>query len=878
MAVRRHTSRLWAALIVTALAAAGTVAVAAPAAALPGSMVVTSNLETTSSPTMHTDMPLRVSMGGVTFSPTVGTLTVHDGNDLIAEKDAVWSAHSNALEIVVDGAHLTRDRMELRVTYTRSITEAEETFVLDLEHPRVASQLSFAPHVTQVTGTKIVGGLAVACTFDDVAPDATCTPKSTLLQLPTYSTVSAAVSASFVPVRRADGEVQRVAASHPKIEDYSAHLIDIGLHNFPDILKTVGRKRLDATGNATISWQTGTILAFAQLSMRIEHDDPDVFQSNPVNPWTKDAIFPYVVAPRETTLDVAVSNLAPAVGDTATLTVGTRAGADSCGDTITVLRGTTVVDTQTIGGGRPCATATVTVPVTAPHGPSSEPLLGPDALTVRYTSTLAGSFSGLIATDQTVTVNWRPVATTTELSVSPLNPTTMQDVTATATVTQGAAGSAVSGTTVRFVVATTAGGTVATLTGHTDAAGIATVRVPALAADDYRITATAAAPNSFTSGSSDTATLSTVRVPSALELSTPASTPAGSSATATATITSDAPAPGGSVTFLVDGVAVDVVPVTNGAASTTLDTSALGTQAITAEYGGDDRVSGSTASASTTVTALPIDVTLSAADASLHPGQTLIATATACAPETNGAIPSGTAIFTLGATQVATVDGVLTDGCLEFVTTVPVTELGAFDLEVAVALDAPFESGAAALRAEQGIWVTPWTSVVTGSLSASEVDQGAPAVFDVSVTATDALINTGALFAGASGTAGTHGIPVATGTVTLLVDGIATGAPVALHQGNAALPLPTSTVGEFTIGARYTPDTTAVAPSEIHASGAVTFAVVRPTVTPAPTTPASKPALATTGTPEGAVGSTAMFAMLLLVAGAALTARRRSAR
>ncbi len=135
------------------------------------------------------------------------------------------------------------------------------------------------------------------------------------------------------------------------------------------------------------------------------------------------------------------------------------------------------------------------------------------------------------------------------------------------------------------------------------------------------------------------------RTPSSISLTTSNTTiNSGDSVTFTATVTPAAPAPTGTVQFLVDGTNTgNPVTLANGQASFTTSGLAAGTRAITASYSGDSNYQASTSSSLTeTVNAVNFSLTATPVSSQLAPGSSATSTITA----TSGNGYSGTINFT----------------------------------------------------------------------------------------------------------------------------------------------------------------------------------------------------------------------------------------
>lgn len=242
--------------------------------------------------------------------------------------------------------------------------------------------------------------------------------------------------------------------------------------------------------------------------------------------------------------------------------------------------------------------------------------------------------------------------TSTALTTSP-NPSAYgQTVTLTATVSNDSFFGGTPTGSVTFSDGSTQLGTV-TL----DASGVATLSTPDLPAGSDALTAVYSGGGSFYGSQSATVDQTVDQGPSTTSLTaSPTSTTYGSQVTLTASVTapSPAPTPTGSVTFAVGSTTLGTAAVSSGTA--TLVTSALpvGTDAVTATYGGDTDNAGSTSTAATvTVGQVGSTTALAVSPSSAFVGQGVTLTATVT-PVSGTGTPTGTVTFLNGTTTLGT--------------------------------------------------------------------------------------------------------------------------------------------------------------------------------------------------------------------------------
>jgi hypothetical protein len=257
---------------------------------------------------------------------------------------------------------------------------------------------------------------------------------------------------------------------------------------------------------------------------------------------------------------------------TLTATVTSIAGAPPDGESVAFMKGTTVLGTGMLSDG----SASISIPTLAVGGSTVTAVYSGDS---NFAASTSKSVQQVVDT-----------ATTTTALLSSLNPSNFgQSVTFTATVTPQFSGTVTgsvtfyNGTTILKAVSLSGGSaeyTTSKLTGGT-----------------YNITATYDGSTSF-SGSSASLTQTVIEI--AVTTTTLSSSPNpsfyGQAATLTATVTSSAGAPpdGESIAFMKGTTLLGTGTLSEGAASISTSTLAVGSNTITAVYGGDSNFAGST--------------------------------------------------------------------------------------------------------------------------------------------------------------------------------------------------------------------------------------------------------------------------------------------
>lgn len=244
-------------------------------------------------------------------------------------------------------------------------------------------------------------------------------------------------------------------------------------------------------------------------------------------------------------------------------------------------------------------------------------------------------------------------ATTTTLSEKPGSPVAGEAITLSAGVTVNAPGAGLPTGTVTFTDGGTALGTAAV-----DASGTATVAIGALPVGQHKLVATYSGDADFLASASSQHDYPVTRAVSHTTLSA-APDAAVFGQTVTLNVTVDAAAPGsgtpsGSVRFTAGTTDLGTATLQNGAASITTSALAVGSDAVTVSYGGDDAFTSSTGKTTVTVSPAATTTTVSADPTSAVFGQqvTLDAQVSVVAPGA-GAL-TGTVTFTDGSTVLGT--------------------------------------------------------------------------------------------------------------------------------------------------------------------------------------------------------------------------------
>lgn len=185
----------------------------------------------------------------------------------------------------------------------------------------------------------------------------------------------------------------------------------------------------------------------------------------------------------------------------------------------------------------------------------------------------------------------------------------------------------------------------------------------------------------------------------------------------TALVTSDPGAPGGQVTFTVDGVARPDVTLVDGKAILTLSALPAGSHAIAAIYGGDALHLGATGALTTSYVVQPVVPTLAVAANPVWAAFGDQVTLTATAGSSAGA-PVGNVVFYID--NVAQAPVALQGGVAQFVTSG--LSVGPHSVRVEFAAQGSFAAATASIIGGVSIGVATTSATVTGQASAKVGD------------------------------------------------------------------------------------------------------------------------------------------------------------
>ncbi|MCQ8827596.1 beta strand repeat-containing protein [Streptomyces malaysiensis] len=391
------------------------------------------------------------------------------------------------------------------------------------------------------------------------------------------------------------------------------------------------------------------------------------------------------------------------------------------------------------------------------------------------TATYAGDGDVMGSTATTpVTVN--QASSTTALTITPPSPSCGQSVTLCAQVTTTPPGTCTPTGTVTFTIA---GGP--TLTGTLNATGQACVTTSAIPVGTHAVMATYSG-DTGVAGSGDTGSVTVGQGVSTTTLTiTPASPVCGQSVTLCAQVTVASPstcAPTGTVTFTIAG-GPTLTGTLNASGQACVTTSAIpvGTHAVTATYGGDTGVAGSSASGSVTVGQAASTTALTITPASPVCGQsvTLCAQVTVASPST--CAPTGTVTFTIAGGPTLT--GTLNATGQACVTTSAIP-VGAHAVTATYAGD----TGVAGSSASGSVTVGQAATMTVLTSSPNPSTPGQNVTFTATVTAVPPA-----------------GTP--TGTVTFVISGGPTLTGTLNGAGQATVSTNTLTTGAHTVVATY---------------------------------------------------------------------------
>ena len=394
----------------------------------------------------------------------------------------------------------------------------------------------------------------------------------------------------------------------------------------------------------------------------------------------------------------------------------------------------------------------------------------------------------------TLTVN---AASTTTAVTSSVNPSVFgQSVTFTATVTDTSAGSAAMPTgSVQFVIDSVNFGSLVAVTGASSNSSTATSQATAslsVAGSPHAVTAIyvnadgnfSTSPGTLNGGQGVGKANSTTAVTSSQNASV-----FGQSVTFTATVSAVAPGAGtptGTVTFLDGGSSIGTGTLSGGVATFTTSALAVGSQAITASYGGDGNFNDGTGTLTTNPQVVSKATSTTVVTSSQNPsvfGQSVTFSATVAAVAPGAGTPTGTVTFLDGGSSIGT--GTLSAGVATFATSA--LAMGSHTITTSYGGDGNFNVGTGTLTGNpQVVNKANSTTALISSQNPSMLAQS------VTFTATVSMVAPGA------------GTP--TGTVTFLDGGSAIGTGT-LSGGVATFGTSALAAGNHTITASYSADT-----------------------------------------------------------------------
>jgi len=347
-----------------------------------------------------------------------------------------------------------------------------------------------------------------------------------------------------------------------------------------------------------------------------------------------------VVNQDNTTTNLVVTVKPSVYGQSISFTASVAAVAPGTGapaGSVTFFDGSTTLKTVTLTAG--AATYTTTKLATGQH-----------AITAAYN----GSSTFAISTSAALTQTVNQDGTSTVVTAS-ANPSVYgQSVTFTATVSAAAPGSGTPTGSVTFMDGSTSLGS-----GTLDCSGRATISTRTLTVGSQSITASYGGDSNFITSTSPTLNQAVNQDGTSTALSSSVYPSVyGQSVTFTATVSAAVPGSGtptGSVTFMDGSTALGSATLSSGKANFKTTSLVVGSQAITAVYGGDGNFITSTSAALTQT--VQKDATATKLTSSVNPsvfGQSVTFTATVQAASPGSGTPSGTVTFYDGSTAIGT--------------------------------------------------------------------------------------------------------------------------------------------------------------------------------------------------------------------------------
>ncbi|GAA3365153.1 hypothetical protein GCM10017744_066740 [Streptomyces antimycoticus] len=507
---------------------------------------------------------------------------------------------------------------------------------------------------------------------------------------------------------------------------------------------------------------------------------------------------------------------------TATVT-GITAGTPPFGDvTFTIAGGPTIGPVTLAATGTDSGMASVT---------DSTPLAaGPHVVTATFVNSTDPSDNSSGTTIQLVNQS----ATTTTVTFVPPAPVCGESVTLTVNVAAVSPGDGTPTGTVTFIVSADG----PTMTGALDAAGNASVTVPALSVGTHQVAAFYNGDTNFAASNSPLTPLTVNPADSTTTLTvSPAAPVCGEEVTLCAQVTTTPPGtctPTGTVTFAVDGVPTVVAAIdATGQACVSAGDIPAGTHTVTATYNGNGDVAGSTGTGTVTVGqgASTTTVTVSPAAPVCGEEVTLCAQVTTTPPST--CIPTGTVTFTITGGPVLT--GMLDATGQACVTTSDLTA-GSYTVTATYAGDTGVGSstGSASFTVGQGM------STTTVSVSPSPTVCGEPVTIcaDVTVAPPSTCIPTGTVTFTIAGGPTLTGMLDATGQACVTTNAIPVGTNTvtATYAGDGGVTGSTGT-GSVTVNQAFSTTVLTITPSTVSCGETVSLCAQVTTTPPGTCTP-----------------------------------------
>lgn len=527
-------------------------------------------------------------------------------------------------------------------------------------------------------------------------------------------------------------------------------------------------------GTGTIS---GNAATFTTSSLTLgSHSITAVYSGDSNFNTSSSATLIQVVNQAGTTTIVTSSANPSVIGQTVTFTATVSVSAPGSGTptgTITFKDGATTLGTGTLSGG----TATFSI---------NSLVIGSHTITAVY----AGDTNFAGSTSSTLTQVVNKASTLTTLSAS-ANPSVVgQSVTFTATVSVVAPGTGVPSGTITFKDGVTTLGT------GTLSNGTATLSTSLLVIGSHTITAEYGGNTNFDPSTSTgfSQTVNKASTTTALESSINPST-VGQSITFTATVTVTAPGNAtltGSVTFKDGSTTIGTSTLSGGKAILATSTLTAGSHSITAVYGGDTNLNGSTSAVLTQMVKQASNTTVSSTVNPSVFGQSVMFTATVSSVPPGNGTPGGTVTFKDGVNILGTAN--LSGGQTTF--TAPSLSTGAHTISVVYGGDTNF-NGSTSTTYSQTVNKASTTIALTNSVNSSVYGQSIIFTATVTVVLPGNGTPSGTMtFKDGATTLGTGSLSAGKATFTISTLGAGTHYITAVYAGDANFD--TSTSGTLT--------------------------------------------------------------------------------